>query len=369
MYSVKTEPASKWITILVIHLICITIGFLILRSETRKRKLSTTIFPTIWFKLFSITCIASYFMYQMFQSLEYIPGFCVFSNYFSRVFVAFLYTAMGSYQLYRLYYCFANEQVHSNKGYPKCVFIIMGVSGVIGLNHLCISVLFLDIEASTVFRSECGYNDKYEFYFHPIQLFGPRAIMPGFYFSLLGLGFSVWDILTLCLYIMKIWRFKKYATEEPIVYKRIMSILLKVFILTVFYEVFFILYGISLVSEIGIQSSKWWLALILSQLSHLSVCCSMYLMLDHNKQQYLKFLRIISMFRFHLICFCWRHYVIDEIDSLERDIQQLSNSVNDIQKNADNNNNHQSQLQTGNISIDNHKIKLPELSVATETEH
>ena len=133
-----------------------------------------------------------------------------------------------------------------------------------------------------------------------------------------------------------------------------------------FYQVFFLLYGISFTLQIN--NSQWLLLVIVHRLAQLSVCCSMYLMMDHNKKQYLKFLRIIYIFKLHWICLCWRHFVIDEINSLNEETQQVSNLVTDMDKNNDNNNNQQSQLETGNISIDDQKIEMPELSSATKTE-
>ena len=367
MSGIQREPASEWIPSLAVHMIAMTIGFLILKSEIHERKESKIIFTTIWFKIFSTTCIASCLFVQMFESLSYAPGFCIFSNYLVTVSSVSLYGSMCCYQLYRLYYCFANEQIHSNKGYPKWVFISIGAWGMIHALHICISDVFRDVDdedvAEIILTSECGYNDKYEFYFYPYHLFD-HATVPSYYFIISTVGFILADLLILCLYIMKISTFKKYATEEPIVYQRIMSILHKIFILTVVYELFFISY-------VGlIFASHWLLPLIVSKLSHLSVCYSMYLMLDHNKEQYIKFLTIIYFFRLHWICCCWRHFVIDDIHSLDREVQQSSNStdINGIDEKNGNNNNPQSQFQTCDASVDDQKIEMPELSIATKTE-
>ena len=154
MYSVRYEPASEWIPSLAIKLISMIIAFVMLRREIRKRKLLKITFTTIWFKLFSITCIASCFATEMFESLSYVPGFCIFTGYMVSISSVLLYLSMGLYQLYRLYYCFANEKVHSNKGYPKWVFIIMGSWAVICSNYVWISELFVDVGIITLFNSE-----------------------------------------------------------------------------------------------------------------------------------------------------------------------------------------------------------------------
>ena len=46
------------------------------------------------------------------------------------------------------------------------------------------------------------------------------------YSTAVGFSIVLWDVSTLVLYMIKIWSFKKYETEEPNVYKRIMSIFL-----------------------------------------------------------------------------------------------------------------------------------------------
>ena len=71
----------------------------------------------------------------------------------------------------------------------------------------------------------------------------------------------------------------------PTVYKRIMSILHKIFILIMVYEVFSILHG-----GILLCTSKWFILVTARKIVSISVCYSMYLMMDHNKEQYIKFL-------------------------------------------------------------------------------
>ena len=348
------ESASKWIPILVLNFIGTTIGFLILRSEIRKRKQFEIEFTTIWFRLFSITCIASYFLTQIFSILAYIPGFCTFSDYLSSICGIMMYTSMAFYQLYRLYYCFANEQVHSNKGYPKYVFIVMGTLGVIVSIYTCISGFFRGIDNDTALLSKCGYNDKHQFYFDPIQLITHHAILPWYYFIISIWTFIGFDLLTLCLYMMKIWTFKKYATEEPKVYARIMSILHKIFILTMFYEVFFIFNGVIASAQIKL------LMMIVYDFPNFCVCYSMYLMMDHNEKHYLRFLKIVYFSRLYWICCCWRHFVIDEINL-------VSSSINFVKEYNEENNNQISDLGTSNISVDHQKIEMPVMSIATPT--
>ena len=44
---------------------------------------------------------------------------------------------------------------------------------------------------------------------------------------------------------------------------------------------------------------------------------SMYLMMDHNQVQYVKFLKLIKFFRLHWICCKWRMLVIDQLEAIQ----------------------------------------------------
>ena len=144
--------SSYWIPELVIDLIATWIGFMILKSEIQKRKTLQIKFTTIWFKLLSITCISCYVISSVFDILIVVPGFCTFSTYLALVSSTISVSSMSFYQLHRLYYCFANGQIHSNKGYPLWVFITMAVCGVIITIYYCIIVPFIDSDQFHVLR-------------------------------------------------------------------------------------------------------------------------------------------------------------------------------------------------------------------------
>ena len=71
------------------------------------------------------------------------------------IFVGLQGLAMGLYQISRLFYCFSSSKVHSNKGYPNWVFILMYGVG-IGLVFGFLKLTFLDMTFSPL--STCGFN-------------------------------------------------------------------------------------------------------------------------------------------------------------------------------------------------------------------
>ena len=351
--NVVKVPVATWIPYVIIDVIAIFFGFIILRCEIQKRRQLRVKFTTKWFKFFSIACISCSFMMGVFAPLQFIPGLCIFSHYLFLVSFGTAGLFMGLYQLHRLYYCFANEQVHSNKGYAKWVFIIMFTWGILPWVYFCI-ILFLGGGDDTLsgIRSTCGFNDNHEYYFHPIQLIH----LSPHHLTIIGLSFQIWDILTLFMYMYKIWTFRKYQSEQPIVYKRIMSLLHKIFILTVFYQVFSVIHIAVHQMQIVVISR------ISRRLVNLSISLAMYLMLDHNKEDYVRFLKVIYFMKFHWVCCCWRYFVIDQLKECDIDSQQITISVNE------NDDGHDSQYETRNGSANQHEeIKMADLSVATVT--
>jgi len=353
----------RWIPGLMVYFIFGIIAFIILRNELLKRKQSHVTFTTTWFKLLSITCIISCFLYEICGVIMFIPGFCVFSGYFISISFNIVVLAMGFYQLHRLYYCFANEKVHSDKGYSKWIFVIMIIIGVLIGVYSSIAILFVQYPGGhRVLNGKCAYNDKYEFEIYPFNyhLFGIKLSSLS-YHAVRGCAFMIWDLCTLALYMVKIWGFKKYETEEPIVYKRIMSILHKIFILTIFYEVINVM---NVIGNVFLRNPLHLLCLY--QLFILSVCYSMYLMMDYNQKQYTKFLKMVYFLKLHWIFCCyWRYIIAEQLNELNEDKQQIANSIIMNKQNNNNDDNDSCKFETRDVSIEQTMIKMPELSIAT----
>ena len=116
------------------------------------------------------------------------------------------------------------------------------------------------------------------------------------FFITVSIG-GLWDFTTLSMYAIKIRLFRKYIKTQPLVYKRVSSILYKIFILTLFYEmviVFWTILGVlQFIGDVFRSQLVLFASYFASDFIICSVSYSMYLMMDHNQQQYIKFLRVI----------------------------------------------------------------------------
>ena len=158
------------------------------------------------------------------------------------------------------------------------------------------------IFADGMFNKRCGINGNLEYFEYPLVLY---SLERGYKIqSILVLGLIpgvCWDWITFLLYFCKIYSFRGYKDTETIVFKRIISTLYKIFILTLLYEVMFIL-------------------LFFPCFPSMAMSYSIYLMMDHNKEKYLKFLRWTSYLKLHWICCCWRHIVIDQLNEVGQEM-------------------------------------------------
>ncbi len=71
------------------------------------------------------------------------------------------------------------------------------------------------------FRKKCGINKNIEFYYQSVDCGSTTNFT--FFFSVLAFVYFVWDITTLLLYVCKIRSFKRYKSENVIIYSRILS--------------------------------------------------------------------------------------------------------------------------------------------------
>ena len=155
-----------------------------------------------------MSCIVSGFLQQLFSSLIYMPILCMFVGFMALICYTIQLVFMGYYQLCRLYYCFANSQIHSNKGYPKWLFIIMYAYGTVGC-VLYIIFYFLD--------NTCRINDKFFFYSTPIHI-SISSYAVTMVVLVISVGYLMWDIGTLVLYVSKIRAFRRFKNSDPVIY-------------------------------------------------------------------------------------------------------------------------------------------------------
>eukprot|EP01084_Bolivina_argentea_P187653 323173_1 len=327
------EP-EQWMVVSAAGLLTMIINAYILTDELKKRIYGETTFTTKSLQLWSILSISCAVLVAFSTFIQYINGFCYFMWYLV-ITVNYSQPILANfYQLSRLYYCFARNQVYSNKGYPTYLFVIMFLIGIIILLSGMINTLF-----SIGIPLQCGINKHAQFYTNNKQLFPdlnsthqsmrPRnmwfAGQTGVYFC--------WDMLTLLLYVIKLKTFKKFKTENITIYKRIVRIMYRVLILTLFYEmVGFIVIILGMLASIYIPPNyKDWMHVI-NQLSQLVISTlytySIYLMLEHNTSEYIKFLKFLNYVKLKYFCCCYHYVVVDQLEQLTVDNSKVE-STND----------------------------------------
>ena len=323
------EP-TYWISLQVPGILFTVIHLLIVKHEIKKRNHTSAKFTTKSLKYTSLLCILSGFLANISWLLQWFNGLCVFMTWLGSTFSYLQFLSMGFYQLSRLYYSFANSQIHSGKGYPKWVFIFMIIYGIVIFLSYSIVTMF---EQFLGFNVKCGINSNFETYSHPMVNTHQLLIDVSIYISMLL--YTIWDLLTLSLYMNKIRLFKEYKHSQPMVYKRILSILYKITIITLFYIILFLMIiALAIALQIFVlgtasQSTVWIIVGSGPRLSTLSYSMAMMLMMDYNDDLYGKFLRVIYGFKLHFCCCCCRYMVIEQLsdDQENRDKLEMKKSV------------------------------------------
>ena len=121
----------------------------------------------------------------------------------------------------------------------------------------------------------------------------------------------------------------KYAPRR--IYKRIMSILCRIVILTIMFEIIYIFWVIISVyrTTFGETDLIQILYETLSGFVSVVVCYSMFLMQQHNDNEYKKFLNVLFKYNLYQICCCCKSLVIYEMG-----LDLINNTAqNDIDKN------------------------------------
>ena len=273
---------------------------------------------------------------------------------------------MGCYQLSRVYYCFANEQIHSNKGYPRWLFITMYITGVLLCTNVLISGTFFLPQG--VFVYDCGFTNNLQFYYYPIKYSHRNAVEILIWFVIAGIGYLLWDLFILFMYICKMIQFRRFqndSAELTIVYKRIMNNLNKIAILTLFYEITGVYMLITIAIFVIIFKDQLVVDIVRAITTcgpSLAVSYSMYLMMDHNKKQYVMFLEYIHKLRLYWLCCCCGHLVLDQLNGMEDE-----NKFSGEKKLDADTNEYSTKCETKDISNDDYKIKTNgnELSIDT----
>ena len=311
----ETTPYWIWIptTIIGFALCCATIYIFI--REQRKRQNTKLIVVSKYLSFFSFLCISTGTVFSFCVLCWYINGICYIAGPLSNIAGTVQPAAMECFQLSRLYYCFSQQKVHSDKGYPKWIFVIM------------YSTVFVwaitNIVAYVLWPIECGIQSdgtaKLAYY----------ELLDGDYLFVLriinGVLLVAMDAMTVLLYWCRIRSFKQYQNEKNNdIYTRILSILHRMLILTYLY----LITTFSLVVMVAISGRRE--PFLFNPFVY---SISMYLMMDHNTLEYIQFLRIINRLKLYLCCCCCYQMVLDEYQLMVPVTVGNKNQTNTAKKN------------------------------------
>ena len=290
--------------------------------------MSTTLFASGLLRFTSAGCLLCAPIASLLLIFSVIPGFCMIHWMGTLIAMSTQTAFLGFYQLSRLYYCFSNKQLHGKHGYPKCLFLVMGIIGMINW----ISAVMLETAVMSS-PSKCGYRNDLSFFYR----FRERSILFDghtwedkrvMYITFLWNAANVvssfmWDLTVLLLYSYKIRKIAAVCkSKQDGVWDNVLFILHRIVIITVFYEVFAAFLGsLWLVCLLLFTSNETATSFIVAGgtacwIIHFSFC--MFMMMDHNTKTYFHFLCLLRRFRLKFLCFCCCHKVVDrQIEHLE----------------------------------------------------
>ena len=360
------EPPAEWIPGTIIAFFGTSLNILILSFEIMKRRKSDKPFTTKSLKYFSLLSIACGPMVNLCNLLRVVDGFCHFSSFLIFVFWSLQWGLVGFYQLSRLYYCFSKSKAYSKIGYSNYVFIIMIICGILLMFMYPLINLFTGLIRP---KSICYITRSGEAHYIAAEY---PIFIPAIISWTCWIIYWLWDFITLLLYGLKIRSFKQYKKTQPMVYKRILSILYKIVIITLFYESVTIFNAI-----LGAFAVIFYNPIIFTPISvwamnvnSVSLSFSMYLMMEHNISQYILFLRLLKKFKLHFFCCCYRHIVIDQLEEINGDLvrmRTISGGTEDKNNERVNKIEVTATFETRDISVNDQKIVTNGRELSIET--
>ena len=317
----------EWVPGTTLNFISAMIGLSILINEIRRRRKTKRTLPFITksLKMSSMSCITSGFLTNLQTFVSVFHGFCHFSAFLGNFTFAIHLVSMGSYQLFRLWHCHSVNNIHSNnKGYPKWLFIVMIVIGRLIIINWPLTLIFSDKQ--TILKAQCGLNHNHEYYANSADPMFENGEPIWIWSLMTGLVYLLWHLFTLALYAYKIREFH----FEPIIYKAQLTLLYRIFILTLFYEIVSFI-AIIIIAVLATSSSNKAVRNAMMSLffnfSIISVSFSMHLMMDHNRKLYIKFLRLIYYLKLHHLCCKYKFIVTDQLNEADVDVEKLGLSI------------------------------------------
>ena len=312
----RIKPAEFWIPLCVIVFIFFLLNTRLVFKECKTRKSKNITLTTKYLALWSILCMIFGSISLLFITLSDFPGVCYISLYLARIFTFGQPLTLEFYQLSRLYYCFARNQVYSNNGYPNWLFVIM--FGVIIICYMILVFLIMDH-----YVISCGINNRYQAY-ENVQYFRNQQLYP-YAATIAVAGYIIWDVITLMLYIFKIRMFTKSTnSKDDKVKNRILSILNKITIITLFYQ--FIAFLIGAITSFLPNRNLYRIVIEgLISLIFILYSYSIYIMMDHNKKSYQWFLKILYRFKLYFVCYCFcKKRLMEQLNEMRMDLTTIN---------------------------------------------
>ena len=336
-----------WIPVAVVGLFETILTSIILHKERQKRKLSNTLFTTKYLKLWSYCCIICGPTISVSLTLSFFSPFCYFIWYiqFLASFIQSIF--LGYYQLSRLYYCFSQNQVYSNNGYPNWLFIIMYCMGLLSVLYAGIFPIGTNALAGS---SECGINDKCEFYRIVDITVVPVQRKLRYIVSLIVLYYS-WQTLILFLYAYKLRSFQNSKIDNKAIQQRITSIMYRIFVPSIFYQITILFMEIILfcIVHLIFEIDAVWLIIIMVTITPVIYSYSMYIMMQHNTEEYQRFIKTLYRCKLYYCCCCFKNTFVQQVQELNVDQEQLSNGMKE--------NDEKTAYETHDISTNHAKIE------------
>eukprot|EP01084_Bolivina_argentea_P274928 468737_1 len=260
------------------------LNYMLFKNKFKKPNSQSSYVVPKWLNIWSQTVfISSIFGVIIFSSTD-IPYLCEYTYYLSSAAVVFPHVFLSYFQTARLQLSF-NDNINCI-GYPSYLFKILYAIGVPILLFSATYIFFTSEPYELSNYNGCFYVDKF-------YVFGLTFCL---YFVYL-----IWDLTIVTLYIYKLCqlkttiRGKNHATIK--VLQKINLTLSKIVFLTLCYEI--AVTPLLILDFLGIlgRSFGWSLDFIL-------VGYVIYLMLEHNSNDFIKLLYILHKFRCQKCCCC-----------------------------------------------------------------
>jgi len=299
---------------------------LILWRETRKRDDDACTFGSNALRITSIVCMWSGLGVNICLIIWVLPGFCLMDSIPGAITFAMQFISLGFYQLSRLHYCFSRDRVYSHKGYPFWAFIVMIVAAILMIFWWLFNVIIVE-----PFTLKCGFSTSSGSFFH-LKKQSHSILFNGMYrdfvLSLIVCA-QIWDITTLMMYIYKIWKIGTFfKSQSNDIWNNILSVLQRIVTVTLLYQLTMLLNAVlfyfvpmipGLKTDDNIAYTLRWC--VMPSISSISWSLSMYLMMEHNLNEYIQFLYFCRTLHLDFVCFCCRRHIVD------RQLKELKKSV------------------------------------------